>query len=128
MSMQTPVIPSKFEFKITEFLYRDTVAATGRKRFSRVSIHVDRTEDKKPHIRIYVNTVTDYQIARYKDGRGFAYASLEGQDPNGWAYDERSYQQMLGKVGEWHRPTRVMVERLTARARNLMLSYCKEVV
>ena len=123
----TPTHPSFFKFQFCEYLYRDT-SPSGRKRFSRVSIHVDRTEDKKPFIRIYVNTVTDYQIARYKDGRGFAYASLEGQDPNGWAYDERNYQQMLEKVGEWHRPTRVMVERLTARARNLMLSYCKEVV
>jgi uncharacterized membrane protein len=120
-----PKVPSFFKFQLCEYLYRDT-SPSGRKRFSRVSIHADRTENGMPFMRIYVNSVTDYQLAHHKDGRGYAYASLGGEDPNGWSYKEGDYARMLERVDEWHRPTRVLVERLTARARNLMLAYCKE--
>lgn len=90
MSMQTPVIPSKFEFKITEFLYRDTVAATGRKRFLRVHLQAEvECGGKKeivPKLWLYVTKVTDYQHNQGLVGVRHAYAHYTGTDPKGRAY------------------------------------------
>jgi hypothetical protein len=114
-------IPNEYSFRLDEFLHRDT-SPQGRERFTRVTVRASLTVDQNPYIEINVRSITDYQRRHGKNGHYIGYSGAHAKDPEGWEYNEETFETML-RTRIADEPSKRLVRQVYNRAKKLVRSF-----